>query len=139
MENQQVEKISGSCLCGTVTFEVDNHFKLFHLCHCHQCQKISGSAHVSNLFVNKEAISWLSGQEKIHRFDVPGRQISNVFCTQCGSSVPYVSGSGRALIVPAGTLDGEPNIGPQNHIYMEDSRDWHESIASVDCFERYTD
>ena len=139
MDTQIQDKIKGSCLCGEVTFAIDNHFKLFHLCHCHQCQKISGSAHVSNLFVKKESISWLSGLESIQRFDVPNRQIANAFCKNCGSSVPYLSGSGKALIVPAGSLDGEPNIGPQNHIYMEDSREWHKNIATVDCFERYTD
>jgi hypothetical protein len=139
MENQKIDKIKGSCLCGEVTFELTNQFKLFHLCHCHQCQKISGSAHVSNLFIKKEAINWLSGQESVQRYDVPGRQIANVFCKTCGSSVPYMSGSGRALIVPAGSLDGEPSLSPQNHIYMEDSREWHKHISTVDCFDRYTD
>lgn len=139
MEAQVQASINGSCLCGDVRFEVSNQFKLFHLCHCHQCQKISGSAHVSNLFVNKDAIKWLSGLDSIQRFDVPGRQISSVFCVKCGSPVPYISGSGKALIVPAGSLNGEPNIAPQNHIYMQDSREWHNDIAAVDCFERYTD
>jgi hypothetical protein len=139
METKGQDMISGSCLCGEVAFEVNNRFKLFHLCHCRQCQKISGSAHVSNLFIKKEAITWLSGVGSIQRYDVPGRQIASVFCSKCDSPVPYVSGSGRALIVPAGSLNGEPNIAPQNHIYMQDSREWHQSIAAVDCFERYTD
>jgi len=42
--------VSGSCLCGQVTFESKDDFQQFHLCHCIQCQKATGSAHAANLF-----------------------------------------------------------------------------------------
>ncbi|HCA10651.1 MAG TPA: aldehyde-activating protein, partial [Marinobacter adhaerens] len=29
---------SGSCLCGTVTFEIEGDFENFYLCHCQHCQ-----------------------------------------------------------------------------------------------------
>ena len=118
--------IKGSCLCGSVKFECKDTFQQFHLCHCQQCQKTSGSAHASNLFTDVDNISWLAGAEKIKRYDVPGRTITSAFCSDCGSPVPYVSGSGKALVVPAGSLDTPPSASPQDNIFWSERACWYE-------------
>lgn len=129
-----VAKLSGSCLCRAVQFEIENAFRKFFLCHCYQCQKMTGSAHVANLFTNKEAITWLKGEHEVKRYTIPGRELANVFCSHCGSPVPHISTNGRALIVPAGSLDGEPSIMPHSHIFMAEKRTWHDEIDSVPQF-----
>ena len=121
-----MKTINGSCLCGKITFTCDDTFKAFHLCHCQQCQKISGSAHVSNLFTEKENIVWLSGSDAITRYDIPGRTISNVFCSACGSPVPYISTSGESLVVPAGSLNDSPTISPQDNIFWSERASWYD-------------
>jgi len=126
-----MEKIQGSCLCNAISFELNNDFVEFHLCHCTQCQKISGSAHVANLFSSPTSITWHQGEENIQRFDVPGRTISNAFCKQCGTAVPYLSSSGKALITPAGTLDSPPCIKPQDHIFWSERASWYEEIENI--------
>jgi hypothetical protein len=132
-----METVSGSCLCGDVQFKCENRFKQFHLCHCIQCQKATGSAHVSNLFTDSENIEWVSGKEKIKRYDVPGRSISSAFCTSCGSPVPYESGSGKSLIVPAGVLDSAPNITPQDNIFWSERSSWYEEGVGSRKFEKF--
>lgn len=129
-----MEKITGSCLCGDVKFECSNTFNQFYFCHCTQCQNMTGSAHVSNLFTSPDNIQWISGEEFIKRYNVPGRVISNAFCNKCGSPTPYVSLSGKSLIVPAGTLNGPPNIGPQCNIFWEERASWYdEGVKSKQC------
>lgn len=118
--------ILGSCLCESVKFECDNTFHQFHLCHCQQCQKTSGSAHASNLFTKVDNIKWLSGKNHIVRYDVPGRSITNAFCKTCGSAAPYISGTGKSLVVPAGSLNGTPNITPNDNIFWDERADWYE-------------
>jgi len=73
-----------------------------------------------------DKISWVSGEQSIARYDVPGRTITSAFCKHCGSPVPYVSVSGDELLVPAGSLDGEPNIKPQDHIFWHEKAVWYE-------------
>ncbi len=121
-----MNSITGSCLCGEVTFECDDAFNAFHLCHCTQCQKVTGSAHVSNLFTDNDNICWISGEEQIRRYDLPGRTITSAFCGKCGSPVPYLSKSGKALVVPAGCLDKAPNITPQDNIFWSERALWYE-------------
>jgi len=132
-----MSKVKGSCLCGQVTFECENNFKQFHLCHCQQCQKTTGSAHVSNLFTRADNITWLSGQELIKRFDVEGRSISSSFCSNCGSPTPYISKSGKSLAVPAGVLDGAPNLIPQDNIFWEERASWYEQGVQSVKFEKF--
>ena len=64
------ELIGGSCLCGLVSFEVSGPFDSFYFCHCSRCQKSSGSSHATNIFGKLDRIAWLSGQERIKKFEL---------------------------------------------------------------------
>ncbi len=129
--------ISGSCLCGKVSFESEDDFKKFHLCHCIQCQKATGSAHASNLFTAPKNITWISGLDSVKRFDVPGRAISSAFCNNCGSNVPYISRTGKALVVPAGSLNGSPNIEPDSHIFCSEKATWYDKAINAKTFDKF--
>lgn len=128
-----MSKITGSCLCGAVSFELDDNFQQFNLCHCKQCQRTTGSAHVSNLFTDSGNIRWIQGEDCVKRFDVPGRVISNAFCVECGSRLPYVSKSGKSLIVPAGTLDQAFSCNPEMaNIFWAERADWYDSALKAE-------
>ena len=129
--------ISGSCLCNKITFECNDSFDEFHFCHCIQCQKATGSAHASNLFTSPQNIKWLSGFELVKRFDVPGRTISTAFCTHCGSCVPYLSVSGKSLIVPAGSLDSVATMLPQDNIFCSEKAKWYEPGLKAKKFKQF--
>lgn len=124
-----MKKVIGSCLCNEVTFECNDTFEFFHLCHCHQCQKTSGSAHGANYFSRPENITWLSGERNVARFDVPQRAITNAFCQQCGSALPYVSKTGKYLVVPAGSLDVTPSCPLKRHIFWQEKASWYNDVA----------
>jgi hypothetical protein len=129
--------IRGSCLCGKVTFECKDLFHTFHLCHCTQCQKTTGSSYAANLFTSIENINWLSGAELVRRFDVEGRSISKAFCSECGCGLPYVSITGTALVVPAGCLDNKPDIQPQKNIFWSEKVEWYEAAQNAECVARF--
>ena len=134
-----MKKITGNCLCGTVTFEVEDDFQNFQLCYCTQCQKSTGSAHASNLFTDPKNITWHTGLEAIVRFDVEGRRISNSFCCKCGSRVPFLSLSGEVLAVPAGSLTDKPSISPKANIFWPERADWYDEALSANHYEKFID
>lgn len=119
--------ITGGCMCGAVRFEVEDDFQQFFLCYCEQCRKMTGSAHASNLFTRLDNIQWLQGKELIKHYEHPTRIFSQVFCTECGSPLPFVSKSGKALIVPAGSLDAEPSKKPDAQIFCKEQTEWHKA------------
>lgn len=129
--------ISGGCVCGEVRFSIEDDFDHFYFCHCEQCRKMTGSAHASNLFTRPDNIKWETGLNSIKRYNHPTRTFSQVFCIHCGSGLPYISKSGKALIVPAGSLDSEPTKRPDAQIFCSEETEWHKAGLTVDKFSAF--
>ncbi|MBB3063679.1 GFA family protein [Microbulbifer rhizosphaerae] len=119
------DAITGGCVCGEVLFSIEDDFENFYFCHCEQCRKMTGSAHASNLFTRPDNIKWEKGFDSVKRYDHPTRTFSQAFCTHCGSALPYVSKSGKALVVPAGSLDEEPKKALDAQIFCSEETEWH--------------
>ncbi|MGJ5620720.1 GFA family protein [Sulfitobacter sp. MF3-043] len=124
-------KLKGSCLCGAVAFEVVNGFDKMFFCSCDQCRKITGSAFASNLFMEAEGFNWLSGADDIVTYQMPGRDISKSFCRVCGSGVPWSSGDGSKMTVPAGALQGEPEVAEKFRIFIAEQPSWSSNLDHI--------
>ncbi len=122
------ETLEGGCLCGQVRYRVSGPFDAFHLCHCSQCRRSTGSAHAANIFGTPDRLQWLSGENLIKRYTPEQPDvISKCFCSHCGSLVPYTSLKSGLLIIPAGSLDEAPGISPQDNIFWRDRADWYDA------------
>lgn len=129
-------KVSGSCLCGKVAFSVSGPFEAFHWCHCSRCRKDSGSAHASNIFAGRDSVEWMRGEELVKRFELAeAKRFSKAFCTNCGSPVPYLTRNGAVFIVPAGTLNDDPGISPDDNIHWKSRAPWYEAGVRAKRFE----
>lgn len=129
-----IQPISGSCLCGTVRFSIHGKFERFFLCHCGRCRKGTGSAHAANLFSMTAKLDWISGQDTVKNFRLPGTLHRKSFCTECGSALPTVDADSGLLVVPAGSLDGAIDIRPDAHICGDSRAEWDcdlESVATI--------
>ncbi len=124
--------LTGSCLCGTVKYSVTTEIKKFYFCHCEQCRKITGSSFASNILAKPSTVSWVSGSEKIKRFDYPGpKSYTKVFCSECGSGLPFLNERGNTLFIPAGSLDSDLKIKPDCNIFWSDKASWYEEGIEV--------
>lgn len=130
-------RIKGGCLCGAVAFEVVNSFERIFLCSCRQCRQITGSAFASNLSVDPQGFDWLGGAENIVNYKVPGRDISKSFCRVCGSGVPWTSGDGTKMIVPAGSLSEPVNVVERTRIFASEQPAWASDLEHVPVHARF--
>jgi hypothetical protein len=124
-------KVTGSCLCGEVGFEIEGDFDKFYLCHCSRCRKDTGSAHAANLFSQTAHLKWLCGEEKVKVFILPFTQHTKAFCSVCGSALPHLQMNGGLLVVPAGSLDSEVRIRPNAHIFISSKANWDVDLENV--------
>lgn len=125
------KKIKGGCLCGAVSFEVDNTFEKLFLCSCDQCRQITGSAFASNLFVGIGGFEWKTGAADIVNYQMPERDISKAFCRTCGSGVPWRNGAGTHMIVPAGTIDAPINVAERFRIFTAEQPGWASDLEQI--------
>ena len=125
-------QLSGCCLCGKVKYSVATDIKDFYFCHCEQCRKITGSAFAANILTSPATVNWTFGSELVKRFDYPGERIfTKVFCSNCGSDLPFLNKNGDALVIPAGSLDDYPDIKPNHNIFWTDKATWYEAGLSA--------
>jgi hypothetical protein len=127
MSNQH----SGSCLCGAIHFEIEGDFESFYLCHCSHCRKDSGSAHGANLFSSKATLKWLSGEDQVRVFTLPGTRHRHAFCATCGSALPDLQMNATLLKVPAGSLDTPVHKRPDAHIFSSSRAQWDHALEQV--------
>ncbi len=122
--------IQGGCLCGGVRFEIAKAIGPFELCHCNRCRKVSGSAFVAGLGVSAEGFRFLAGRELITTYEAPLLDrpplYTTSFCSRCGSPVPAPDPGEPWFEVPAGTLEVDPGLRPDKHIFVELKAPWTE-------------
>jgi len=118
--------VTGSCLCGSVKYTVSGETKRFYHCHCQRCRKATGTGHASNLLVSPvTGIRWTQGEHRLTRYKVPeAERFYNCFCNNCGSPMPRTVPELDAVLIPAGSLDSQPPINPQGHIFWDSRASW---------------
>ena len=130
------KQVTGSCLCQKVNYQIAGNMGVFQYCHCSRCRKFTGSAHAANLFVSPGDFRWLSGEEYVGRYDPEDtKYFATCFCRNCGSSLPWLSKSEKVVVIPAGTLDGDPQARPAQNIFCGSRPDWYKSASSLPEYE----
>lgn len=128
----------GSCLCGAVEYEITGEAARFYHCHCQRCRKATGTGHASNLFIKADKVNWVKGEENVAIYKVPeAERFANSFCKQCGSRMPRYVPQLSMVMLPAGSLDNEPDSKPQAHIFWESRADWSCSAGDIPVFAEY--
>jgi len=130
--------IAGSCLCGSVKFEVSPPFAAFRYCHCSRCQKASGSAHAANIFVPELQFRWVAGESRVKRFDLPGaKRFAVCFCADCGTRVPHKVATTANVLIPAGVLDADPGMRPEMSIFWKSHAAWYVPVSDMPSHDEY--
>ena len=133
--------VNGSCLCGSVRYEVTGKVQSFYHCHCQRCRKATGTGHASNIRVSpQESITWVQGEELLKSYKVPeAERFFNNFCTQCGSSMPRVVPQLEAVVIPAGTLDCEAPKNPEAKIFWDSRAKWSCAENGIPVYSEYVE
>ena len=128
------ERVLGSCLCGEVAYAISGSAGIFQYCHCSRCRKFTGSAHAANLFVRPDQFAWTRGEEFVGTFAPDNtKHFATAFCKRCGSSLPWRNKSGTIVVIPAGTLDGDPVEKPTQNIFWASRATWYVQASELAC------
>ncbi len=125
--------MKGSCLCGAVEYQVDSLDMPISHCHCNTCQKAHAAAFATTAGVMREHFRWLKGQDVVASFESsPGKK--RHFCPLCGSHLVAVRANQPHVIVRVATLDEDPGVVPQAHIWVSHDKSWisYEGVTAYD-------
>lgn len=129
---------TGSCICGSVKYEICGEFRALLHCHCGRCRKSSGTGHASNVILVPETVTWTAGEELLGGYRVPDAEhFRTVFCRNCGSPLPRVRPDRSIAVIPAGTLDVSPELKPTGRIFYASRTDWSCGDVALPVWNEY--
>ncbi len=130
----------GGCDCGAVRYRLEAEPIVIKCCHCHACQRQSGSAFALNLIIESEHVTLLSGHPvPVEMATLSGHGQANYRCPTCRVSVwsTFHQAGAKARFVRAGTLDQTRDIVPDLHIFTKAKQDWVALPEHAECFEAF--
>jgi len=120
-------KLAGGCTCGAIRYALTASPLIVHACHCIDCQRITGSAFVINVWIERQFVEVGRAAPKSFRWaGGTGKHHDLFFCDRCGTYLwsRYELAPGDALFVRAGTLDAPDAVRPDVHIFTRSKVPW---------------
>ena len=128
--------VRGSCLCGTIAFEVVEPFKKIYNCHCQRCRRARAAAFTTNGFTSDQGVKYVRGEQHLASYKVPSaKYFTQVFCDICGSGMPRIDNNRHLAVVPLGSLDDDPGQIAKDHIYTASKAEWYSLAGAESTFD----
>jgi hypothetical protein len=127
-------KIDGGCHCGFITYEAEVDPGQVAICHCTDCQTLSGSAFRTVAFTRDGSFKLLSGRLKIYvKTSESGAQREQNFCPECGTSIcsAPVGDRSKTYIVRVGTVRQRDQLVPKMQLWCRSSQQWIGDIGAI--------
>lgn len=131
--------VKGSCLCGSIEYEVELiQGKVFN-CHCRFCRKAHGADYVTVALAKASTLKITDngGTLKEHRNAIGGLR---AFCLECGTRLMnYAPDKESYFSVTLSTIDTPVDVKPVAHVNTESKASWCTPYAGIPSFEGIPD
>jgi hypothetical protein len=127
--------VEGSCHCGQITFSAEVIPDQVIVCHCSDCQALSGSPYRTIIPAIEGTFKVESGTPKIYvKTAGSGRQRAQAFCPECGSPI-YAGPVGEAALqfigIRVGLIKQRDQLAPQKQIWCRSALNWAQDFSDV--------
>ena len=132
-------KVSGRCHCGKISFAAEIDPAQVRICHCTDCQTLSGSAFRINVASLPGTLVVRSGSPKTYlKTAESGNRRAHAFCPDCGTPLwAAAPGPDPATVgLRVGTLDQRAELKPARQGWCRSALPWSMDLSGVARFER---
>jgi hypothetical protein len=132
-------KISGACHCGKITYEAEVDPDEVEICHCTDCQTLSGSAFRIVVPATEQDFRLLTGTPKIYtKVAESGAERWQVFCPDCGTQIYATAAKTEPKLygIRVGTIRQRHELAPKRQYWCRSAMSWVQNIGSLPGFER---
>ncbi|MEW9807241.1 GFA family protein [Mesorhizobium marinum] len=121
-------KIDGGCHCGAIAYEADIDPEMVSICHCTDCQTLSGTSFRVVVFAPEEKFRLTRGAPKAYvKTAESGNRRIQAFCAECGSPIYATSaddGPPKAYSIRLGTARQRDQLPPRRQIWHRSAVTW---------------
>ena len=132
-------ELSGSCMCGAISYTIEGPIPDFGSCHCQTCQKASGSAFGTNLGIPRTQLSLSDPQGFLKGYESSPDKIRS-FCSHCGTPIyAHLKSTPDLVRIRMGTLETPVSKGVKAHTFVSEKASWHEIGGDAAQFATWAD
>lgn len=127
-------KVDGQCHCGAIRFDAEIDPEQIVVCHCTDCQMLSGTAFRVVAFCAEDAFVLRQGEPKVYvKTAESGRPRAQGFCGDCGSAIYATSvGEGpKAYGLRVGVLNQRQELTPKKQIWRRSANAWIDTLGNL--------
>ena len=127
-------KIDGQCHCGSVRFEAEIDPEQVSICHCTDCQRLTGSPYRVTVLTARANIRLGGNPPKVYvKAGDSGRRRRQYFCPECGSPM-FASGEGGDADewgIRWGSIRQRRELVPKRQIWCRSAAPWLDKVADL--------
>jgi hypothetical protein len=132
-------KVEGSCHCGAIAYEAEVDPNSARICHCTDCQTLTGSAFRVNVPAPAATFKLTRGTPKIYiKTADSGNKRAHAFCGDCGAPIYAAAPANTASYsLRLGALKQRALIGkPTQQIFCRSALPWSMDLGDIAKIER---
>jgi hypothetical protein len=127
-------KVDGGCHCGRIRYEAKVDPEKVVICHCTDCQTLSGSAFRTVVPTNEGSFNLLSGEPKVYvKTGESGNKRVQTFCPECGTPI-YSSTVGdhpKVVGLRVGTIRQRDQLIPGDQFWFRSAQPWLQDLPTI--------
>jgi hypothetical protein len=127
-------QVHGACHCGSIEYDAEVEPAHVGVCHCTDCQTLSGSAFTIFAPVPKDAFRLTKGRPKIYvKTAESGARRAQAFCADCGTRI-YASAEldPQRFNLRVGAIRERAQLAPRAQLWCRSALPWVMSLGSVE-------
>jgi hypothetical protein len=126
-------KIEGGCHCGAVRYEAEADPEKAGICHCTDCQALSGSPYVAYIPVPAATFRLLQGKPKVYvKVAASGNRRAQAFCPECGSRLWAAAEKDTPVYnLRLGGVRQRAQLAPRAQVWCQSALPWSMDLNTV--------
>ena len=131
-------KVHGACHCGAIGYEAEVDPARATVCHCRDCQTLSGAAFRASVPAAVEDFRLLRGAPKPYvKTAENGNRRAQFFCGDCGTPIYSADEQGaKTYTLRIGPLAEREALSPRRQIWCESALSWSRDLLPLPKIEK---
>ena len=132
-------KINGGCHCGYISYQAEIDPDKITVCHCTDCQTLSGSAFRWVAPTREGTFKLLSGELKIYvKTAESGAKRPQSFCPECGTPIYATSAEAepKSHGLRVGSISQRDQLVPKRQVWARSEQEWVADLKTVPRVEK---
>lgn len=131
-------KVSGGCHCGNIRYDAEIDPARIGICHCTDCQKLTGTAYRVSVRTPAAQVRFTGGEPNFYvKVAHSGARRAHAFCPNCGAPIYATNEDDRSfLTLRVGGIDQRQELMPVRQAWCGSALPWAQDLTDIPGIER---